>query len=82
MTTAAHDPFGARETLSTPLGERTIWRLDALRDVGDIDRLPYSISTMARVVVSYPLMWRKGNKQIDLITVVFFVARAVAPVRV
>jgi aconitate hydratase len=42
----SHDPFGARATLRTPLGERTIFRLDALRDVGDVDALPYSIKVL------------------------------------
>ena len=45
MTQSA-DPFGARGTLSTPLGERTIYRLDALRDLGAIDALPYSIKVL------------------------------------
>ena len=41
-----HDPFGARATIDTPLGERTIYRLDALRDMGDVDALPYSIKVL------------------------------------
>jgi aconitate hydratase len=41
-----HDPFRARSTLRTPLGERTIYRLDALRDIGDVDALPYSIKVL------------------------------------
>ena len=41
-----HDPFGARTTIDTPLGARTIYRLDALRDMGDIDALPYSIKVL------------------------------------
>jgi aconitate hydratase len=41
-----HDPFGARATIDTPLGARTIHRLDALRDMGDIDALPYSIKVL------------------------------------
>jgi len=36
----------ARDTLDTPLGSRTIARLDALRDVADIHRLPYSIRVL------------------------------------
>ena len=43
MTT---DPFGAAETISTPLGERTVYRLDALADHGDVDSLPYSIKVL------------------------------------
>ena len=37
------DPFGAIETLSTPLGDRKIARLSA---VGDVSRLPYSIRVL------------------------------------
>ncbi len=46
MTAAAHDPFGARETIATPLGEREVWRLDAVRSFGDVDSLPYSIKVL------------------------------------
>ncbi|MCP4964813.1 MAG: aconitate hydratase AcnA [bacterium] len=42
----SHDPFAARATIDTPLGSRTAYRLDALRDVGDIDSLPYSIKVL------------------------------------
>ena len=41
-----HDPFGARSTLDTPGGEKTIYRLDALRSIGDIDRLPLTIKVL------------------------------------
>ncbi len=47
----AHDPFAARHTISTPLGERTIYRLDALKDMGDIDALPYSIKVLLESVL-------------------------------
>jgi aconitate hydratase len=40
------DPFNARATLSTPLGERAIHRLDALKSIGDVDSLPYSIKVL------------------------------------
>ena len=40
------DPFGARKTIATPLGERTIYQLDAVRDHGDIDSIPYSIRVL------------------------------------
>ena len=46
MPSASHDPFGARSTIETPLGKRVIYRLDALKDVGDIDRVPYSIKVL------------------------------------
>jgi len=42
----AHDPFGARASISTPLGDRTVWRLDALRHLGDLDAMPYSIKVL------------------------------------
>ena len=37
------DPFGAHQTLSTPIGERRIARLSA---AGDVSRLPYSIRVL------------------------------------
>jgi len=40
------DPFGAEETFTSPAGPRTVYRIDALRDMGDIDRLPYSIKVL------------------------------------
>ena len=40
------DPFGAAESIETPLGQRTIYKLDALRGVGEIDKLPYSIKVL------------------------------------
>ncbi len=43
---STHDPFGTNETISTPVGSRTVYRLDALRDMGDIDSLPYSIKVL------------------------------------
>ena len=44
MNTA--DPFNARKTLSTPLGERTIYDINALAPHGEVDRLPYSIKVL------------------------------------
>ncbi len=44
--TDTHDPFGARRTITTPLGERVIYRLDALEGLGDIENLPYSIKVL------------------------------------
>jgi aconitate hydratase len=40
------DPFKARTTVETPLGQRTVHRLDALRALGDVDRLPYCIKVL------------------------------------
>ena len=42
----SHDPFGARSTIETPEGPRTIYRLDALSGLGDIDRLPLTIKVL------------------------------------
>ena len=44
--TESHDPFSARSTIETPLGERVIYRLDALAGLGDIEHLPYSIKVL------------------------------------
>ena len=49
MTTRNPDPFDARDSLVTALGERTIYRLDALSSLGDIDRLPYTIKILLEV---------------------------------
>jgi aconitate hydratase len=46
-----HDPFKARTTLATPLGERTIYQLSALRGIGEIDTLPYSIKVLLEAVL-------------------------------
>ena len=47
----SHDPFSARSVIDTPLGERVVFRLDALRDMGDIDSLPYSIKVLLESVL-------------------------------
>ena len=39
-----NDPFGARTTVSTPLGDRTVYRLDALG--AKVDALPYCIKVL------------------------------------
>jgi aconitate hydratase len=36
----------ARQNLSTALGDREIYRLDALRELGEVDRLPYTIKVL------------------------------------
>ncbi|MHC4427508.1 MAG: aconitate hydratase, partial [Planctomycetota bacterium] len=46
MSTTNKDPFHARETITTPLGSRAIHRLDALGELGPIERLPYSIKVL------------------------------------
>ena len=40
------NPFEAASTIRTPLGARTVHRLDAVRDHGDINSLPYSIKVL------------------------------------
>ncbi len=40
------DAFGARHTLSTPSGDVTVYRLDALAGQANLDRLPYSIKIL------------------------------------
>ena len=40
------DFFNARSTMQTPAGEKVIYRLDALREIGDIDRLPLTIKVL------------------------------------
>ncbi len=49
--TNVHDPFGARRTVSTPLGDRVVYALDALKDMGDIDALPYTIKVLLESVL-------------------------------
>ncbi|MEI7766135.1 MAG: aconitate hydratase AcnA [Phycisphaerae bacterium] len=36
----------ARQTLQTALGDKVIYRLDALKQIGPVDRLPYSIKVL------------------------------------
>ncbi|MBL9119730.1 MAG: aconitate hydratase AcnA [Phycisphaerae bacterium] len=42
----AHDPFHARTQLDTPYGQKTFCRLDAVKHLGPIQRLPYSIRVL------------------------------------
>ncbi len=49
--TAPHDPFDARREIETALGTRTVLRLDALKDMGDIDSLPYTIKVLLESVL-------------------------------
>jgi aconitate hydratase len=43
---ATTDPFEARAVQATAGGDRTIYRLDALKHLGDIDSLPYTIKVL------------------------------------
>jgi aconitate hydratase len=47
----SHDPFKARTTIETPLGNRVVFRLDALNHLGDIDALPYTIKVLLESVL-------------------------------
>ena len=49
--TYPHDPFDARRLMETPLGERVVYRLDALRSMGDIEALPYTIKVLLESVL-------------------------------
>ena len=44
MTTAANDPFNARADVATPLGQRAVYRLDALG--AQVAALPYCIKVL------------------------------------
>ncbi len=46
-----HDPFEARTTIETPLGQRVVYRLDALKHLGDIGSLPYTIKVLLESVL-------------------------------
>lgn len=47
----SHDPFSARHAIDTPLGERVMYRVDAVADMGDINSLPYSIKVLLESVL-------------------------------
>ena len=47
----APNPFSARQTITTPLGERAVYRLDALQKAGaagpaGVESLPYCIKVL------------------------------------
>jgi aconitate hydratase len=45
------DPFEAKTQIETPLGERTVYRLDSLKSIADIDSVPYSIKVLLEAVL-------------------------------
>ena len=51
MATQDHAPAG--DTIQTPLGTRTIHRLTALSDIGDIGRLPVSIKVLLEAALRH-----------------------------
>ena len=44
MSSATYDPFDARAVVNTPLGERAVYRLDALG--ADVNAIPYCIKVL------------------------------------
>jgi len=48
---ANNDVFKARTTIQTALGERVMYQLSALRGIGEIDSLPYSIKVLLEAVL-------------------------------
>ncbi|MFT5442286.1 MAG: aconitate hydratase [Myxococcota bacterium] len=40
------NPFNSKATIETAAGKKTLYRLDALRELGDVDNLPYSIKIL------------------------------------
>ncbi len=46
MGQKTRDPFRARQTISTALGKRAIWRLGALELLGHVEALPYSVKVL------------------------------------
>ncbi|MCC7147377.1 MAG: aconitate hydratase AcnA [Phycisphaeraceae bacterium] len=52
MAPNTSDPFHARATIDTPLGPRTIYRLDALaKTFANVSRLPYSMRVLLEAVL-------------------------------
>jgi aconitate hydratase len=51
MSAQTHDPFDARMSVETGLGPRTIYRLDALKSMADVDALPYTIKVLLESVL-------------------------------
>ncbi len=43
---SGHNPFSAKSVIDTPLGKKTIYRLDALHKLAPVDHLPYSIKVL------------------------------------
>jgi len=46
MSRSVADPFGARAEVETPLGRRSVYRLDALERLADVRSLPCSIKVL------------------------------------
>ncbi len=45
------DTFNAKAIIKFPVGSRTVYKLDALKSVGPIDKLPYSIKVLLEAVL-------------------------------
>ena len=50
-TPESSDPFSARATLDTPSGPKSYYQLDALRGIGEVRKLPYSIRVLLEAVL-------------------------------
>ena len=77
---APHDPFGAARETDSPLGRRIIHRLDALRDHGDVDALPYSIKVLLESALRN-CDGRAVNEE-DVLALASYDAAKVAPVEI
>lgn len=53
MASVKSDPFKARKSLATALGDRTIYQIDACRGVGEVDRLPYTIKVLLEAALRH-----------------------------
>ncbi len=51
MTATTNDPFNARDTLEYAGGSATIYRLDALSELGDIERMPMTVKIILENVL-------------------------------
>ena len=67
--TESYDPFGARRTIYTPLGERVIYRLDALAVLGGETAFlhPLDAGHLAKDLFSAPLGFGHGNLRVWII---------------
>ena len=75
-----YDPFGAAAEFDSPAGPRAIHRLDALRDHGDLDSIPYSV----KVLLESALRNCDGRAvtEGDVITLASYDAAKVEPVEI
>jgi len=60
------DPFSARETIETPLGQREIFRIGALSTIADVNALPYSIKVLLEAVLRTTMVTQSRMKTYKL----------------